>query len=429
MKPLIINLSYSDSHLKYCLEDVPDKSDILDFSGITVKLPPGGRKIFYARELDSDHLVEETGLNEFLSFASGCSYLRINNKYAVTDLQIEGAPVYWLTGFSEKSTELHWGYSFFFFCEFYKQKISFFKEYDSLHFIFPPYAYNVRKLVELMIKQDQALPDIFICKERKMATTRFTAFKFLVKVCSRIIRFYINYYFKVKPNKRENDVSSVAIVPFFSREEVKRRNATVYDVVQYAAEEQRKVKMISLPGLNIQQKDLFLINKIPGVRVVCRWLYSSVKILRLRADESNALEQLILADIQLQVWNTDMFFNYIRLKDFFSCITKPIKVIYEDEMYKWGRVISLAARQSKNKNITTIGIQHAAFSKYHNAVYRISQSEIDNGIPLPDKFVVWGSFFRNVILLNNNLNKDNIVVAGNLRYIKLTGLRKQSLNG
>jgi hypothetical protein len=117
----------------------------------------------------------------------------------------------------------------------------------------------------------------------------------------------------------------------------------------------------------------------------------------------------------------EFLFNYIWLNNYFSTFNSKVNVYYQDEFYPPGRIISKAAKHKANKNIKTIGVQHGLFYEAHT-VYAITDNELDSiskndGLPIPDQFVVWGNYFKDLFLSNNSLSRTYVDAAGNLNYI------------
>lgn len=118
--------------------------------------------------------------------------------------------------------------------------------------------------------------------------------------------------------------------------------------------------------------------------------------------------------------NIHYLFYGIWLKNYFSRLTHKVNVIYQDEFYEDGRIISRALESYDH--VTTIGLQHGLFDLHHT-VYGISELEFnkETGDPLPSPklFVVWGEFFKNYFLSNNHFDQKRIKVLGNLRYLNM----------
>jgi len=119
----------------------------------------------------------------------------------------------------------------------------------------------------------------------------------------------------------------------------------------------------------------------------------------------------------------DRIYCYLWLSKFFKYQSSNLKVVYEDEFYSYGRVISAAKMNAENTKVVCYGIQHGMFSDNHT-VYNISDVELNsttttssNGLPIPDFFITWGNYFSNFLLSNNSLPRSYILELGNPLFI------------
>ncbi|HRP37575.1 MAG TPA: hypothetical protein PLS50_07245, partial [Candidatus Dojkabacteria bacterium] len=116
--------------------------------------------------------------------------------------------------------------------------------------------------------------------------------------------------------------------------------------------------------------------------------------------------------------------NLAWFSNYFERLDAGVKVFFSDEFYTTGRILSAAARKCNRKNITTYGVQHGLLLENHT-VYRISDLEFEDfirrndGLPKPDFFVTWGSYFSNLFLQINSLPEEYVIAAGNLKYCTL----------
>lgn len=128
-------------------------------------------------------------------------------------------------------------------------------------------------------------------------------------------------------------------------------------------------------------------------------------------------ETLINYEIKNAVINNIHHLFYgIWLKNYFLQKASAINVIYQDEFYETGRIISKVLES--NNYVNTIGLQHGLFDLHHT-VYGISNIEFEGNsesIPAPDIFVVWGNYFKNYFLCNNKFDNNRLEVLGNPRY-------------
>jgi hypothetical protein len=124
----------------------------------------------------------------------------------------------------------------------------------------------------------------------------------------------------------------------------------------------------------------------------------------------------------------EFVFNHLWLKKYFENKKNISKVFFQDEFYPPGRLISDAIKQSSNETIISYGVQHGLFYEAHT-VYSITDNELNNssknnGMPIPDYFITWGKYFKDLFLSYNSLREDYVIDAGNLNYI----LKKRELD-
>lgn len=153
---------------------------------------------------------------------------------------------------------------------------------------------------------------------------------------------------------------------------------------------------------------------------------------RLKGVDSSSFQALMYDELDyLITTNPHSFYSYSWLKSFFRSLKEQTKILYEDEFYTYGRIISAAAKHSKNSNVTTYGVQHGMFSDNHT-VYHITDVELDstnsqkfNGLPIPNHFITWGRYFSSFFLKNNNLEVDYLREFGNPLFTFDSSKRKR----
>lgn len=117
-----------------------------------------------------------------------------------------------------------------------------------------------------------------------------------------------------------------------------------------------------------------------------------------------------------------VFLNYLWMRNYFNNQEAKINVFYQDEFYPTGgRFISQAINRSGKSNIISYGYQHGIIYNGHT-VYDLTKKEFNNtkafnGMPKPKKFLLWGSFFKELLNKNEAFKDDELIVAGNLNYI------------
>src|SRR5690606_33132236 len=131
------------------------------------------------------------------------------------------------------------------------------------------------------------------------------------------------------------------------------------------------------------------------------WLFIRFSSLRGKLKLNNEYYKagFLKHEMKTTLFATSAFLNYLWLKNYLRKFKHPVTVFYSDEFYLKGRVIAAAAKSSMNMNIRTVGVQHGLYFPNHT-VYTITDSELQaddfgiEGLPIPDKFVVWGEYFK-----------------------------------
>jgi len=120
---------------------------------------------------------------------------------------------------------------------------------------------------------------------------------------------------------------------------------------------------------------------------------------------------------------------YESFKKFFN-IQKPSSIIIP---YETGPLALSIIAACKENNIPTIGIEHGGLiAKHPDYIHDIFHTHSNNlGMPLTDKLLVWGDFYKKSLLEQANYPEKNIVVFGNPMYFDiesiLTNLDAQEL--
>lgn len=104
---------------------------------------------------------------------------------------------------------------------------------------------------------------------------------------------------------------------------------------------------------------------------------------------------------------------YIQLKLLFKII-KPKIIFFPYEGLPWERLITIAAKIN-NINIRCIGFQKSVITKYSD----LMKTNLKNNLYNPDKIICRSKIDRNKLLTNGTLSKNQIIVGGKYKKIKL----------
>lgn len=414
MKNLVVNVYYD-----ICFDsfDLMEKSTtLLDFSG---KLSARNVDVLSISELSDYDDIYKSSLNEFVSFAADLSVKKLGKKN-VRDFLFRGLPIYWLTDISLKHPHLH-----------FLLNLIIFKNTVVKH---PELFRNFEKVTILIHKKNSFtvhfLKDLPIKLSYISVTTKSDKRKF--KVLKSIIRNSFNVL-KQKKIKESGVVSDFLII--YPNNMTAYSRAFFVQISEIIKDGGKK--LFSLPYFPFMKSNNFGDFNVSIKLTVTDIFFIITNIFALKFSVffsslfSNHSETSFLKTELNNIFENKLhfFFMYLNLKKLSKKIKSPLKVFFEDEFYETGRVISKAF--SENKIITTLGIQHAAFLPEHT-VYTITDTEIkdlkkDDGLPVPDRFIVWGNYFKNIFLKNNSLAKDYVIPAGNLSYINNSKTQQKSI--
>ena len=155
---------------------------------------------------------------------------------------------------------------------------------------------------------------------------------------------------------------------------------------------------------------IFLYTKITFLKIS-----ESIKIERLNIPLSFLKFELIQALYKsnnfliVHIW----LINYLKRKKY------SINFFFEDEFYESGRIISSAIRLvNKDRKIKhrAFALQHGHFNEIHT-VYTITDEDVQIGLSMPDKFICWGNYYKQLFLSNNSISENFVEVLGNPKYV------------
>jgi hypothetical protein len=213
----------------------------------------------------------------------------------------------------------------------------------------------------------------------------------------------------------------------------------LHQIANYSADYNKKAAYAlfffdyyGLKGINLRKNwDPLFFRSFPSLYEIIRFhvelvfAFPQIKKVRLKNNKIDFLNDDVLFFELNNVLKhkREYLFNYLWFTNYFKRFGKPVKVFFQDEFYISGRVISAAAKNAGNANITTYGVQHGIIYEAHT-VCSITNDEIDqvnepDGIPMPDKFIVWGNYFKELFLKNNSKESAYVIAAGNPNYTRL----------
>ncbi|GIU70045.1 MAG: hypothetical protein KatS3mg002_1281 [Candidatus Woesearchaeota archaeon] len=357
----------------------------------------------------------------YLEFLAELSRVSINKDKTIRDFKLFNFPLYWITAISEKQYRNHWLFSFFIFKEFLTSNV-----------------YKNESIVIYLNHQNYYLKKFILKLNKNNSINRSISFYIPIKVNNVKLFFNIiktqfqNINFKY-PSKNASNIQehSVQIITTTT-------NRFLYhQFLSFSAINKLSVSFKPLALSNINNVNInFLSNKFlqykPSLFYKFKILIKSIslffKIAKLKNDVIINQTPFSIEIIKREFFDVlkyaqAYFINYLWYKNYFTSIKNNTLFFLDDEFYVAGRIISKACTDANNKNVKLFGLQHGMFSHSHT-VYAILQKEIDSivpgdSFPLPQKFIVWGNYFKDVFKFYNNLSDQFIQVLGSPHFIQL----------
>jgi len=440
---MIINLSNKLPELQAFFDGyTPDNKGeiLLDIAGICQEID--GYTLVSKYSLDPEEQLKDKSLEAYTDFAAEASRYALNGR-SIRSLQIADFPIFWLSGLSEKHDSYHWGQSFFFLRQLLIDQPSFFPSDEKIHIILPQ-SYGACASWLSSIFQDTLgiSPQIYPLSQQKNLLVRWAwvYLKLLIRYVSFMLKTPIKKYQdrarKLNPEQHSNIFLTQDPIFITGKRDWDQDLSLIFKKSKELVPQSVFLPLIrsfeqlhffdwSLSDKNIIQKfpRFFQLISLVSQVFICelRIFFAPDKSFTFQGKEIPAL--LIKTELRLAIENCWIFFNLIWLKNYFSSFPGAASIFYSDEFYCQGRAISFAKSSSLNPQLKSYGVQHGVFFPGHT-VYCLKDDELlpedsatNNGLPLPDKFLVWGNFFREYFFSNNNLPESFIENVGNYNYI------------
>lgn|GEM_PF-5308671 len=431
-KTLIVNIGFSPEFIEATFtrikEDSGGNSDVIDFSG--KNYTSGNFKIIPARILDENNAIEKHSIRDFtfkIGKLSLCEFSSINKP--VREICINGLPIFWITRTAEKHPFDNWLYNLCFFKNFLIEKKELFQKYREI-IVLLPYEYGSSPKDSLFFEDLDA--EVFKnVKFQGRIKPSFSSFRFLarlMKFCSE--KIYLSQKTSKSPSLSDEPARNLILNILGTP------NSPIHDFI-LKTPSNIKTEALVLPAVFKDRSELgdFFRSHFPApARIIslCKNIYECFQFCKEYYEKELRFDiRLILHEIIHAIGDFNLLLLHSWLTNSFRLYPSGLKVFYEDEMYRSGRIISHSILLSGNKNITSYGYQHGNISESHT-VYRFSEDEISdakgarNGVPLPDYFLVWGNYFKKQFLETSNINPERIIVAGNLAYINMPRIHEVS---
>jgi len=423
----IVNLSYNPEDLKKTLNQYESafKICLLDFASVFPK--DSIYEVYYPSDIDSNNSVHQSAIDDYIQSMSLLSL-------ECRDIKINSLPLYWLTDISEKHPQECVLKNLYYF----KHIIKNFKiKHKTIAFVLPESATHFQSAIRQFIEANiYGIEQILFNLSSPIKTIFLEDFKKVYFFFRKALRTGFQI-------RKENKTTNEPDVLIFTYLKQTWRDSIQGDYVLHGienfAQECKKTSSYAVFFFDYYEINNLKINKkwssgyfnnYPTTLKLLRLFIQQILSLQVKSKLIKQVDfvntEVIDVEIKKVIVNKGEYLvNYIWLKNYFSKVTKPMKVFYQDEFYTSGKVVSAAAKFCNNKNIESFGVQHGIFYEAHT-VYSITDKEISNvkdkdGYPLPHKFVVWGNYFKQHFLKRNALPESFVLAAGFPNYILYKG--------
>lgn len=359
---------------------------------------------------------------EYLSFLATLSQIEIKKNVSIRDIKLYNLPLYWLTAMAEKHPRTNWLFSFFLFQEFIKS--NYYKDEKVVIYLNHQTRCLKDVIINLNAKSEFVRNISFYCPDKKKALNE------LIEIIKRQIQSFF-YTIKQSPLNTSLQEEQIQIITQdtnqvfykqFINSEIFKDQKIAFKPLNIFTLSEENAKYISSSFFksrtNIWDKmHIFLCSVMLFFRVL--FIKKQLKVNGITYPAS-----LVKNEFYDVLKNAQVYFNiYLIYKSYFKQIKSKTLFFLQNEFYRYGRVISKAWKDSKNPKIKLYGLQHGMFSESHT-VYTILPEEIrdvkpGDSIPLPEKFIVWGIYFKHIFQKISYCNTDFIIELGSPYYIYL----------
>lgn len=392
MKDLLINLYFNKNVIPK--KDIKDKTNILDFSGQFKK------NTVILSEIDNYNNIYKSALQDFVKFSESVSQRKYKNRH-IRNFKFLDLPIYWLTDTSLKHPHLNYILNIFIVKRILENNSNFNKNYNITVY----FENNINIIHYILQDVDKSINYVKIKKNNYL-------------IFPRIIKTFIAISYKILKNKTKFTTKKVKNIILILPEKPTFYTFKFFENIKIQAKAcHKEVHTTTFQKVNYEFLTITGLLKVL-YKIIFLWFKIRVNNPTIKNKEINFFLKEELSNVIIK--KISLLLTYYALKKLTEKLKTQISIFYEDEFYETGRIISKAF--SNNINCKTYGMQHGVISEEHT-VYNISDIEITDinekdAMPIPDKFIVWGEYYKNIFLKNNNLPHNYVIPAGNISYIK-----------
>lgn len=401
-----------------------EKELIIDISAL---LKVHRSNFFSVCELQNFDQINEESVRSYIKELGKLSILKDESNKGIRDIKIANFNVFWLTNLAVKHPAISLGKNVHLLARvlpFVRSRMT-----GKIFVCMPDGTRHFQNITQGILNEN-GFSDIYFLKRKQPVIIPFlnASIRLLIFYCKCLYLFFnkknkqadtsYNNYFITVPNCPVDEKYHDFFLSY-SKNITDSISPSAYWPVFYSFSFLKRSRIIS---------SLPYTNALPSIKQLFKILYDGLKCTLYfnwkTAKKDRSFfdnHELLNYEIKSSVYrNLHTIFYTQWIQNYFSKISLKTNVIYQDEFYEGGRLISQALNYFKN--ITTIGMQHGLFDLHHT-VYGISEMEFSENtgkpLPTPDFFVVWGDYFKRYFLSNNNWSANKIKVLGYPKYMDM----------
>lgn len=436
---MIINLSYAEGDAISYIHQTSDKYNILDVTGV-LKASITQNSLITLRKLEGIFEVEEKSIQKYIAYCSKLSRGKTSSGN-FRDIKISDFPLYWASDISVKHYELHWLSAICFLDEALASGILKLEENVNYKVIVPKNSIHCKSFILTLFKKYGLNSPQVISRGINNEILLFALF--IRNLANNIVGYFLlKLNFKRLINKSNklgsaNFVIANIYASIWPKDKWENYWKEYYKFFMF-----KKGAWIIPFFNNYKGSNRYNFNKVPAEFLKAQPSFYEVLVLMVQAFISyirtlnyfKGNYSFIGKEIRKSLLSPGFLISHKWYFRFAKSVNSTgTTIIYDEEFYPSGRFISHALNLQKGyTDVKYFGLQHGIFFNPSHTVYTITDSEIahihnNDGLPLPQRFVVWGDFFKKSFLANNTLPDDFVLTLGSLKHIMAIKNEKKNL--
>ena len=375
--------------------------------------------------IDLSNIWEMNNISFNLNYNDSLSLFKslINDIYgqsSVINKVIDDFPIIHLTPLAEKHREWCWLHDFCHFVTLIKQNKKNIGSYKAIEIHAPFQLKDNLLFFKSLFKHCNIKSDFKLYFYGKPSLISY--FKNLISISLRYILF--STLSKNSVNERQDDIfiastskKSIVFNNFYNFFNSNGKKIQYLNIDEWIFNLKKNIYSKHL--FNLRPSLLWLIETIFSL-LVNKFYIAPIKHKKIKFIECDL--NLSFLDLELKNFSTDSnslitLIRYNWLKKYFSSISYNKNIFFEDELYIFGKGLSLSKLNSKNNKLSTYGIQHGHITEL-KTIYSLTYNELKSNYPSPDNIIVWGAFYARLLNEAGVSSASKILTLGNPIYFK-----------